>query len=70
MTITIKRKDTYGTTRIYICDPVQADIISTLTRKFTIDEKDITALKALGLEIRDIDQEISNLISGSGLGAR
>ncbi len=62
ITISIKRKENYGTTHIYICDAVHADLVSQLTGKRTVSEKDLRALQALGIQIRDIDAEIKQLI--------
>lgn len=60
--ISIKRRLNYGTEMIYVCEPQHAHTISKLTGKRTISESDIDALKALGVEIRDIDAEIKNLM--------
>lgn len=63
ITISIKRKENYGTSMIYVCEPEFATAISQLTGKRTVSEKDLTALQTLGVKIRDIDAEIKQLIS-------
>lgn len=63
ITISIKRKNNYGTDHIYVCEPQHAEIIGRLTGKRTVSEKDLDCLKALGIEIRDIDAEIKQLIN-------
>ena len=64
VTISIKRKENYGTSMIYVCEPEHAETVSQLTGKKTISEKDVEALKKLGVTIRDIDEEIKTLING------
>lgn len=61
--ISIKRKVNYGTEMIYICEPQHAHTISQLTGKRTVSERDLEALKSLGVQIREIDVEIKNLIN-------
>ena len=62
MEISIKRKDNYGTSMIYVCEEIPRKWITQLTGKKTVSEKDIDALKALGVQVRDIDVEIEQLI--------
>ena len=67
MTLSIKRrvvhdKNGFSRTRIYPCNHEVA--LRILTRRKTLNENDITALQSLGVEIRDVDEEIFNLIKG------
>lgn len=64
VTISVKRREVYGNALIYVCDPTHADVISGLTGKKTVSEKDLSLLKMLGVEIRDIDAEIAQLMKG------
>jgi len=48
-TIEFYKKNVYGLTKIYIKDENTAKNIQTLTKKKTVDERDIEALEALGV---------------------
>ena len=63
ITISIKRKNVYGNENIYVCESIYAQQISQLTGKRTVSLKDLEALKALGVTVRDIDQEIKQLMN-------
>ena len=62
MKITIQKKNVYGNELIYICDPGQAEIIRGLTGKRTVSNYYLKYLSMLGIEIRDMDQEIKNIL--------
>lgn len=63
VTIAVKRKNVYGNELIYVCDQTHANIIRQLTGKKTVAETDIELLKMLGVDVRDIDAEIKQLIN-------
>jgi len=48
MDIQYIRKNVYGTIMYYIKDPVVYTAIKTLTKKMTVDERDLRALQMLG----------------------
>ena len=52
MTIYVHIKNNYGKDCYYVNDPDTAKAISTLTKKSTIDRRDIDALKALGFTVQ------------------
>lgn len=52
MTIYVHSKNVYGSEMYYISDPHVAKAVSTLTRKVTIDKRDIDALKQLGFTVQ------------------
>jgi hypothetical protein len=52
MTIYVHIKNNYGREFYYVNDPDTAKAISTLTKKATVDQHDINALKALGFTVQ------------------
>ena len=51
MTIKTQPKTAFGKTLHYVVDPTQAKALQSLTGKKTINEKDITNLKTLGITV-------------------
>jgi Holliday junction resolvasome RuvABC DNA-binding subunit len=45
----------YGNQRIYLSDDSQASLIATLTRRKTVEHEDLEALKALGFELKQVE---------------
>ncbi len=44
-------REVYGNRYFYVTDPFQAEALRTLTKKKTLDRKDLEALTTLGLEL-------------------
>ena len=55
MTIKTQPKTAFGKTLHYVTDPVQADAISRLTGKKTINDLDIINLQMLGLQVNGVN---------------
>lgn len=62
MLIQIKHKLVHEVDRMYVCDSIQAEAISQLTKKKTVDQNDVYALTALGHTVEDLDQVLSRMI--------
>lgn len=50
-TITVREKSVYGNTHMYISDAYYGGLISHLTGKKTVTEKDLQCLSALGFQV-------------------
>jgi hypothetical protein len=57
MKISVYTKHVYGVQKLYVAGPART-IITQLTGKATVDNRDIQALELLGHEIRIFDSEI------------
>ena len=53
--IKTQTKTAFGQVRHYVIDPIQADAIKTLTRKITVNDKDLIALQMLGLNVNGVN---------------
>ena len=62
MVISYRRKTNWGRPDIYICDKQQAHIVSTMTRRATLNTSDIWALKELGHTLVDEDTKMASIV--------
>ena len=61
--IEIKHRDIYGNDLMYVCDPGLAAVISRLTGKRTVDNKDLECLKTLGCQVIDLDKVLATMFN-------
>ena len=54
-------KTAFGKTLHYVTDPVQAQALSSLTGKKTINEKDIANLKTLGIAVQAQQVQVATM---------
>lgn len=50
-TVSYHKKSVYGVEKLYITDAKQAQAVSALTGRKTIETRDIEALRVLGIEL-------------------
>ena len=62
MTIKTQPKTAFGKTLHYVTDPVQAQALSSLTGKKTINEKDIANLKTLGIAVESQQTQVATMV--------
>ena len=55
-------KTAFGKTLHYVTDPVQAQALSSLTGKKTINEKDIANLKTLGVAVQSQQVQVATMV--------
>ena len=61
MTIKTQPKTAFGKTLHYVTDPVQAQALSSLTGKKTINDKDIANLKTLGITVQSQAVQVATM---------
>ena len=61
MTIKTQPKTAFGKTLHYVVDPTQAEALSSLTGKKTINEKDIANLKTLGIAVQSQQVQVATM---------
>ena len=61
MTIKTQPKTAFGKTLHYVTDPVQAQALSSLTGKKTINETDIKNLKTLGISVQSQAVQVATM---------
>ena len=61
MTIKTQPKTAFGKTLHYVTDPTQAQALSSLTGKKTINEKDIANLKTLGITVQSQQVQVATM---------
>ena len=62
MTIKTQPKTAFGQTLHYVTDPTQAQALSSLTGKKTINEKDIANLKTLGIAVESQQTQVATMV--------
>ena len=62
MTIKTQPKTAFGKTLHYVTDPVQAQALSSLTGKKTINENDIAALETLGVAVQSQQTQVATMV--------
>ena len=62
MTIKTQPKTAFGKTLHYVVDPTQAQALSSLTGKKTINEKDIANLKTLGIAVESQQTQVATMV--------
>ena len=62
MTIKTQPKTDFGKTLHYVTDPVQAQALTSLTGKKTINEKDIANLKTLGITVQSQQTQVATMV--------
>ena len=62
MTIKTQPKTAFGKTLHYVTDPVQAQALSSLTGKKTINETDIASLKTLGIAVQSQATQVATMV--------
>ena len=62
MTIKTQPKTAFGKTLHYVTDPVQAQALSSLTGKKTINETDIANLKTLGITVQSQAVQVATMV--------
>ena len=62
MTIKTQPKTAFGKTLHYVTDPTQAQALSSLTGKKTINEKDIANLKTLGIAVESQQTQVATMV--------
>ena len=62
MTIKTHPKTAFGKTLHYVTDPSQAQALSSLTGKKTINEKDIANLKTLGIAVVSQATQVATMV--------
>ena len=61
MTIKTQPKTAFGKTLHYVTDPVQAQALTSLTGKKTINENDIAALETLGVAVQSQQVQVATM---------
>ena len=61
MPIKPQPKTAFGKTLHYVTDPVQAQALTSLTGKKTINEKDIANLKTLGITVQSQQVQVATM---------
>ena len=61
MPIKTQPKTAFGKTLPYVTDPVQAQALTSLTGKKTINEKDIENLKTLGIAVQSQAVQVATM---------
>ena len=62
MTIKTQPKTAFGKTLHYVVDPTQAEALTRLTGKKTINEKDIANLKTLGVAVQSQQVQVATMV--------
>ena len=62
MTIKTQPKTAFGKTLHYVTDPVQAQALSSLTGKKTINETAIASLKTLGITVQSQATQVATMV--------
>ena len=62
MTIKTQPKTAFGKTLHYVTDPVQAQALTSLTGKKTINDKDIANLKTLGIAVQSQAVQVATMV--------
>ena len=62
MTIKTQPKTAFGKTLHYVVDPRQAEALTRLTGKKTINENDIAALKTLGVAVQSQQVQVATMV--------
>ena len=62
MTIKTQPKTAFGKTLHYVTDPAQAQALTRLTGKKTINEKDIANLKTLGIAVESQQTQVATMV--------
>ena len=62
MTIKTQPKTAFGKTLHYVTDPVLAAALTSLTGKKTINDKDITNLKTLGITVQSQATQVATMV--------
>ena len=60
--IKTQAKTAFGKTLHYVTDPTQAQALSSLTGKKTINEKDIANLKTLGIAVVSQQTQVATMV--------
>ena len=62
MTIKTQPKTAFGKTLHYVVDPTQAQALTRLTGKKTINENDIAALETLGVAVQSQQVQVATMV--------